>query len=180
MVPVVLWLGALAGVVVVDLPNQWNQVVMGVWVLGFIVTSGIAVLAFMGKFAATLAIGDAAVELSYGLGMLRVVATLPVGLETGALQEARPSNLVQSGQGLGGYVEDIVDVGAYVRLTGENGRTVTVGARRGAKVQKYWYGDGLTRGPARRLWDIDLGAAELVQLQYQLADRGMLRLRVES
>jgi len=104
-----------------------------------------------------------------GVGARRVA--LVGRVELGGLTPSRPRSFMSSyddHSGLSDSADELV--GVYLRLRG-----ATVGCAASTDVRKHW--TGWKQGPPRRGCDIALAPEAFVQLQYTLAERGLLALR---
>jgi hypothetical protein len=174
-IPVVLWLLMLPLVLF-----GWNPVedraLVGAFAVGLVVLSVPVVMAYFGRFKATLRGRENGLTFCYAVGLLGGDLTFPARLEPGELRERLDGNMVKDGYGYRGRNRD-VHAGRYLRLTGANGRSLTLGSRRGTALKKFWDATAIDNGGVRRLWDVDLEPEQLAQLQYLLAEKGILRVR---
>jgi hypothetical protein len=136
--------------------------------------AGIALGAF-GKFKARLELAGEILQLSYAFGLRRRSVRLPAAIEVGRVTEFRSTALGTSAR-MRGQGEQR-DAGNYMRLHNDAGSLI-VGCRSGTAFRKHWAQQGWQSGPKRAKWDVSIDRESLVVLEYQLAARGLLVLRI--
>jgi hypothetical protein len=129
-------------------------------------------LAVFERLPASLTLDGDTLRLRYCLGLLTRTVRLPASLEVGTLVQFRhdlttPDEVHATGQD--------VRSGHYLRLA-----DLTIACTHKSGFRSHWNPSGWRPGPRRRAWDITLGRAAEVELEYQLAARGMLSPKTDD
>ncbi len=136
----------------------------------FVAAFGPLCAALAGAFRATLLLEDGTIRLRALGGLYERSVALPCSVAAGRLVERRVVPGIPDVHG-----ED-VDAGAYLRLA-QDGRAITVGARRAAGAGRRWAPEGLRKERPLRTWDVTVDRCDLVAREYHLASLGVLRPR---
>lgn len=159
------------GAALAVLPQQHFQLLAGVLAAGLFACMGLMGLAGFDKLGARLVLTGDALQLRYGLGLLRHRVGLPATITAGRVFRARQEAIVQDDAvHEPGHKEG---AGAYLRLT-HGGASVVVRCPHDCGLGQHW---AVERGPNRDSHDISLDRAAFVALEYALAARGLLSLR---
>ncbi len=151
-----------------QLPRPWFLVAAGVVAVSLLL-SGLAV-ADVRLFRGRLSVDGAAVRLRHTFGLATRTLHCVDRVEVGAAYRlVSDSTNLDIGSG-----SSEVPAGAFLRLF-DGRRSITVHCRTGGSVRKSW--TGWQPGRRRRRWDVTLGAADFVGLQYALAEAGRLQIR---
>jgi hypothetical protein len=124
-------------------------------------------LVWLGHLPAHLSLQGDALTLRYCLGLLTRTVRLPAKLEVGTLVQFRPDALTPNEVNASG--ED-VPIGHYLRL----GDRLLIACTGDSSFRTHWNPQAFHSGPHRRSWDITVDRTAQVELEYQLAARGLL------
>lgn len=162
-------------------PADLGRPLAGVSAVVLLGALGFMLAAFDGRFRAFVTVENSGVRVSWLLGFASHTVTFPVTVSTGGVRRRRSSNANPLSRDpdyvLPGTVES---AGGYIALTGANGGRVVLGAKNGPRLGAYWDPSTFENAGPRFSWDVQLDAAQLAQIQYVLAERGLLRVRGDS
>lgn len=127
-------------------------------------------VAWLGHLPARLSLVGDTLTLRYCLGLLGRSVRLPAKLEVGTLVQFRPDALTPDDVHATG--EDVA-VGHYLRV----GDRLIIACTQETGFRDGWDPKSFDNGPRRRAWDITLARTAQVELEYQLAARGLLSLK---
>lgn len=124
-------------------------------------------LVWLGRLPARLSLDGDVLTLRYCLGLLTRAVRLPARLEVGTLVQFRPDPLTPNEVHATGRDES---VGHYLRLADN----LIIACTHKSSFAAHWDPRSFHPGPRRRSWDITLDRTAQVELEYQLAARGLL------
>jgi hypothetical protein len=177
--PVALWCVA-GGALAISGPSS-NDFAMNVLAALSLVVILPPLLVGLGKLKARLEIRGDRLRLTYCGGLLKREVRLSAKVAVGRLRTTRSSAITSAyaADAPDGWGNEVVDAGHYLRFE-EGSRSITVGSPKGTAFRKHWDPSGWRSGSKRRRWDVTLGREAMLDLEYQLAARGLLRPRRAS
>lgn len=124
-------------------------------------------LAWLGHLPARLSLDGDVLTLRYCLGLLTRTVRLPAKIEVGTLIQFTPDALTPDEVHATGRDET---VGHYLRLADN----LIIACTHKSAFRSHWDPRSYQSGPRRRSWDITIDRTAQVELEYQLAARGLL------